>query len=84
MANASAALPPVRNLQYQLSRRPGESKGQSGRCGEEKKSLASQGSNGSPFAQGVRRVFNRITGHKGTVNGRWRNSYPFKVVHSTN
>jgi len=46
--------------------------------------LRSWESNGSPFAEGVRRVFNRIKGHKGTVNGRWRYIYRFKVVHSTN
>jgi len=43
MANTSAVLPPVRNIPYQLSRRPGESRSQFGRGGEEKKFLAQPG-----------------------------------------
>jgi hypothetical protein len=58
MVNAPAALLPVKNLRYQLKRWPAESKSRSGRFGEEKNLL--------PMPRG--KVFNRITGYKGTVN----------------
>jgi hypothetical protein len=54
MANTSATLTPVKNLRYQLSRRPDESKASLDVREKGKNVLPSRESNDSPFAEGVR------------------------------